>query len=608
MFPRLVKLSDVTETILLDLKENEDFSIGRIDGNSLPLPHVSISRRHCLIAFSDERFTIKDLESHNGTYVNDSRIKEKTLEHGDRLRIGNFDFLFLTEASGEESTPRATFDDGLLITKSDIFIVPEKARIAGDLNVLLKLGKAINEAENAGKLQKSFLKIILETVPAERGAILLFEDDSETPASICVQSDDPKMTVSRTVTERVRREKIALISNELGSLENAESIMATRVTSVLCVPLKNGVIYLDASDGRMKFTENHLQLMTAVSFLVSAALEQFVSISDLQNENLRLRESLQIETSIIGESPQIRKILELAAKVAKSDSNVLIIGESGTGKEMVAQTIHRNSTRAKKPFTAINCAVLTENLMESELFGHERGAFTGAFAQKQGKFEIADGGTLFLDEISELPLSLQAKLLRVLQEREFERVGGTRTLKTNVRIIAATNRNLSEAAKNGSFREDLFYRLNVVQIKTPPLRERRADISLLVQHFIEKHAGKCSRKIVGIARQTREILQNYEWRGNVRELENVIERAVVIGSTEMILPEDLPDEITENTELNENLTPDFHQQVKKAKAQIVLSAIEESDRNYTEAARRLGIHPNNLHRIIRGLGLKEKIN
>lgn len=234
----------------------------------------------------------------------------------------------------------------------------------------------------------------------------------------------------------------------------------------------------------------------------------------------------------------MQRVYHFIGKVAPTDATVLINGESGTGKELAARAIHRNSKRAQKAFVAVNCAALTESLLESELFGHERGAFTGAIAQKKGRLEIASGGTVFLDEIGELTPALQVKLLRVLQEREFERVGGTVTIKADVRVIAATNKNLEDAMATNQFRHDLFYRLNVVSLEMPPLRARREDILLLASYFVEKYATMCNRKLKGISPDARTSLLGYEWPGNVRELENTIERAVVLGTTEFILTED----------------------------------------------------------------------
>ena len=305
---------------------------------------------------------------------------------------------------------------------------------------------------------------------------------------------------------------------------------------------------------------------------------------------------------------RMQRVYHFIKKVSPTDSTVLISGESGTGKELAARAIHRNSNRAEKPFIAVNCAALTETLLESELFGHEKGAFTGAIAQKKGRLEIAQGGTLFLDEIGELSSGLQVKLLRVLQEREFERVGGTQTIKVDIRLLTATNKNLEEAIEANEFRQDLFYRLNVVSFEMPRLRERKEDIPLLVNYFAQKYSAKCNRRVTGISPDVRTYLTGYDWPGNVRELENAIERAVVLGTTEVILPEDLPEVILER-ELSPSTTSKqrYHEAVTQTKKQIILDAMEKVNGNYTEAARLLGVHPNYLHRLIRQLNIKDQM-
>jgi transcriptional regulator with PAS, ATPase and Fis domain len=271
---------------------------------------------------------------------------------------------------------------------------------------------------------------------------------------------------------------------------------------------------------------------------------------------------------------------------------------------MAARAIHRNSKREQKSFMAVNCAALTETLLESELFGHEKGSFTGAFNQKKGRLEIADGGTLFLDEIGELSPALQIKLLRVLQEREFERVGGSVTIKVDIRVIAATNKNLEEAIAASQFRQDLFYRLNVVSFEMPRLRDRKEDISLLADYFAQKYSAKCNRRVTGISEEAKNYLVAYEWPGNVRELENAIERAVVLGTTELILADDLPEVILER---EVGVVPDgYHEAVVETKKRIILDAMDQAAGSYTEAAKILKVHPNYLHRLIRNLELKDK--
>jgi two-component system, NtrC family, response regulator HydG len=285
----------------------------------------------------------------------------------------------------------------------------------------------------------------------------------------------------------------------------------------------------------------------------------------------------------------------------------MLSGESGTGKELAARAIHQNSKRANKPFMAVNCAALAESLLESELFGHEKGSFTGALAQKKGRLEIADGGTVFLDEIGELSPALQVKLLRVLQEREFERVGGTRTIKVDIRVVTATNKDLETAVNDGSFRQDLYYRLNVVSLEMPPLRDRQEDIPLLANYFAAKYSEKCNRRVTGISTEAQARLRNYDWPGNVRELENAIERAVVLGTTEHILLEDLPDSVLESESHAAAPATKYHDAVAQTKKQIILNAMQQAKGSYTEAAKLLGVHPNYLHRLIRNLNLKDQL-
>jgi transcriptional regulator with PAS, ATPase and Fis domain len=301
----------------------------------------------------------------------------------------------------------------------------------------------------------------------------------------------------------------------------------------------------------------------------------------------------------------MREVYNLIRRVAPTDSTVLIQGESGTGKELVARAIHRNSPRSAHPLVAVNCAALTETLLESELFGHEKGAFTGATAQKKGKLELAQGGTLFLDEVTEMAVALQPKLLRALQEREFERVGGTRTIKADIRLIAATNRDLGAAVAAGTFRKDLYYRLKVVGLSMPPLRERREDIPVLADYFIHKISSKGKSKGKTLSPAARACLIGHDWPGNVRELENAIERALILGTAEMILPEDLPEEILEASSGPTASTPKYHGALKDTKKQIILEALHRSSGNYIEASELLGVHPNSLLRLIRKLGLKD---
>jgi two-component system response regulator HydG len=308
----------------------------------------------------------------------------------------------------------------------------------------------------------------------------------------------------------------------------------------------------------------------------------------------------------VGDSMEVRRLLALVERVAPRDTTVLITGESGTGKELIARALHQKSPRCDRPFIAVNCAALSESLFESELFGHEKGAFTGAISLKKGRFELAQGGTIFLDEVGELAPGLQAKLLRVLQQREFERVGGTQPHPLDIRVVAATNRDLNADVSEGKFREDLYHRLNVVTLESPPLRDRKDDIPQLAMFFLNRSAERCKRQVRGISPEAQEMLKQYAWPGNVRELENAMERAVVLGLSEWVLPEDLPETLLEAAPRDAETK--YHRSVGQAKREAIVDAYVQGKGDYKLAAGLLGLHPNYLLRLVRNLGLREEIN
>ncbi len=468
-------------------------------------------------------------------------------------------------------------------------------------NALLEFCAAVHSTRDLEALEQRIVELVSRTLEADRGVLLLLAEEGGHFASICGW-DSPEMErsseYSREIIDHVLREKEAVLSDpDSGG------------AAAMCAPLMvfgkmRGALYVDRADPDAHFEMGQLEWLAAVGSMAALVLENLRRIQWLENENSRLRAEIAVEHEMVGSGSALREVERFIAKVAPIDSTVLIQGESGTGKELIARAIHRNSPRADRAFVAINCAAIAETLLESEIFGYEKGAFTGAARQTKGKLEAADGGTFFLDEIGELAPLLQAKLLRVIQQREFERVGGTQTIKTNIRLIAATNRDLKSMIQTGAFRQDLYYRLNVVSVTMPPLRHRKEDIPALTEHFARMHARKAKRDAPRVSEAALKRLMDYDWPGNIRELENAIERAIVLGAGGWILPEDLPEELIDNERLP---TSQYHDTVKESKKDLIIRAVREAGGNYTEAARALGIHPNYLHRLIRNLDLKSAL-
>ena len=362
--------------------------------------------------------------------------------------------------------------------------------------------------------------------------------------------------------------------------------------------------------GAYDFIEKPLSLEKVI-----VTVANVLSMRRLREENDSLRGLVLQDHEMVGTSPLLKQLREEIALVAPSNASVLITGENGTGKELVARAIHYHSPRRDNPFMEINCAAIPEELIESELFGHERGAFTGAVAQKKGKFELADGGTMFLDEIGDMSLKTQAKVLRVLQERKFERVGGTRTLEVDVRIVAATNKVLDEEIRAGNFREDLFYRLNVVSLKVPPLRERSADIPALIAHFLQMFSRREGRQQKMMEPEAVAHMKQYDWPGNVRELKNIIERLVIMAAGQTISVSQLPDYIAGGEEarglgggrldsvLERNSLREAREEFEK---EFIIQKLEEHDWNISKTAESIELERSNLHRKIKSYGIDLK--
>jgi transcriptional regulator with GAF, ATPase, and Fis domain len=603
-------------------------TLGRDQANDVHLRDIATSRHHCAIEARDGRLLLRDLESRHGTFVNGVPVGERFLEHGDRVTMGASLFLVrLRNDTPEEESGAVLVEDGPWFAETTIHLaadpfdfvgleaeLPAEARVARDLQALLRIANALHEIRATTPLARRLLELALETVPAERAALLLLDP---TGAFIAASALDRRgrtefFLISRKVIERVVAERSAVLANDGlqgGGWESAESLHDARIRSLLAAPLAGrdgllGVLYLDTREPATRFDGRHLELATAAAGIAAAALANVRYLEALEEEKRRIEGSL--DAGMVGESPAIRETQRRLARIAPTHSTVLLRGESGTGKELAARALHRGSLRAGKPFVAVNCATLSESLLQSALFGHERGAFTGAVERKIGKVEAAQGGTLFLDEVAEIPPELQAQLLRVLQEGEFERVGGTRPIKADVRLVAATNRDLEAMIREGTFRKDFFYRLNVITVSLPPLRERREDIPLLASHFAAQFSRKLGRLMAGFTSEARACLLRYEWPGNIRELANAIERAIVLGEGELIRPEDLPETVLEAVPSLEPGAPigKYHDTVTGFKRRLIADALEQSGGNVTRAAELLDLNPTYLHRLIRNLGLK----
>jgi transcriptional regulator with GAF, ATPase, and Fis domain len=631
--PRLLALAGPLKDSTIPLPAGE-VTLGREPANAIAVIDPSVSRRHCRVRREEGGFQIQDLESRNGTLVNGVAVKEQRLKHGDEIAIGDSVFMFLVEEQERAPFSRVEFDDRRptaetrVIRPGDVVYLhpdrllqelPVTSQVARNLSALLKISRAVHAIRNLEELQAQLLDLIFAVIPASRGAILLTEGARQDLTCSYARTRDPGqpqlIRISRTIARQVMDENLAILGSDIlsGKLRDVESLAGAEVRSLLCVPLTVfermiGCIYLDSTSVAKRFSEDHLQLMAGIAGVSAVALDNARRHQWLEQENQRLTIEITREQSLVGEGARMKEIYQFLAKVAAADSTVLIEGESGTGKELAARALHRNSPRSDKPFVAINCAAIPESLLESDLFGHERGAFTGAATQKKGRLEVADGGVVFLDEIGELAPALQVKLLRVLQEREFERVGGTHPIKVDIRLIAATNRDLSEAMRLKEFRQDLYYRLAVVKLMMPTLRERKEDIPLLARHFVQKYAKRCKVKAKPVSREAMAALMNYDWPGNVRELENAIERALVLGTSEMVLAEDLPESLLEPMPPDNTVEGKYQTSVRGLKKSLIFDAVEQSRGNYVEAAKLLGVHPNYLHRLIRNLGVKDALN
>ncbi len=500
-----------------------------------------------------------------------------------------------------------------------------------ELTALYEISKLLGSSFNLKANLRGVMKVLSEYLDMERGTVALRTRDEVSIISAQGMSEDEirrgRYKLGEGIIGRVAKLGSPIVIPSIGdeplflNKTGAREMITRENIAFLCVPIKFknevlGVLSVDRlfSEKGISFEED-LRLLKIIASLIGQNVklhkelerEREAFLQEQENLKRQLKGKYRVE-NIIGNSDSMQEVFEAVHRVAPSKANVLLRGESGTGKELVAKAIHYMSPRAKAPFIKFNCASIPEGLLESELFGHEKGAFTGAMASRKGRFELADKGTIFLDEVGDLPPALQPKILRVLQEKEFERIGGERTIKVDVRLVAATSRNLEESVASGKFREDLYYRLNVVPLFLPPLRERKEDIPVLVDYFLTKYNEE-NGKSVNITSGVLNVLVNYEWPGNVRELENTVERMVVMSSGKELTVSDIPLNIRDDSlrsryglQMKEGLSSTIAD-IEKTK---VLDALKKSGWVQAKAARLLGITPRQIRYKIKRYGIEER--
>jgi len=491
-----------------------------------------------------------------------------------------------------------------------------------ELEFFITFSKALSSTLDQGQLLDIIIEAAKTLTQAEASSLLLLDETTQRLhfAHATGQVSDELMKLSvpmgQGIAGWVARERKPQIVNQAEKDDrwyrgiDQQTKFTTR--SVLCVPLTVGrktvgvIEVINKHDGQ-SFDAQDQELLLKIADMAGQVLENVELFQRLRDENVLLKDEISSRHAIVGQSQAIQEVLALAQKVAAGTTTVLLQGENGTGKELLARYIHGQSPRADKPFVAVNLAAVPLELLESELFGHEKGAFTGASSRRKGRFELAHQGTIFLDEVGDLPLAVQAKILRVLQEREFERLGGTETIKVDVRIIAATNHDLQKLTRDGAFREDLYYRLNVFQIFLPPLRQRPGDVSILAAAFLDRYRRETKKNVQGFSDQALRTLEEYHWPGNIRELQNVVERAVVLTSGRTIEAEHLPTLAPGRREVDAaaDLTS-WEEAQRRFKRDYLVRALEANGWNQRQTAKQLEMQPTYLSRLMRELGVEKK--
>jgi Nif-specific regulatory protein len=644
----LVVRSDDGIGDVFPLAVGQRYTLGRSPISRIVLKDDLCSREHAEVFYADGRWRLRDLGSLNGTRVNGEKLdSEWELCANDDINLGRTHLLFVDDMTQLPDLSRAKLAD-LAGTKPATETVAIKKRLgqtrfltpipqtapveteAGDqtqtpsprhnlsrdLAQLYKLALDMGSAATYQELVEIVLDGLLEGITADVGAILSLKEGRELEV-VAFRNRDPNAKsynrVSEFVSNEVLSSREAILAEDVDRdryLRNRESLTDINATSLICAPVIYGdrvlgLIHLYCSDPLRALNSEDLEFTVAVAKQLGLATHNIQRQAYLSKENQLLRDQLHVESELVGSSPAIHGIEAQIARVADTNATVLIRGESGSGKELVARAIHFSSPRKDGPFVCLNCAAITETLLESELFGHEKGAFTGATEKKVGKFEAADEGTIFLDEIGEMTIGTQAKLLRILEGHPFERVGGSTPIRVDVRVVAATNQPLEKNLQEGTFRRDLFFRLQVVEIRVPPLRDRRTDVPLLAEHFLRRFVRETGRKIRGFTPAALKKMEEYHWPGNVRELRNVVERAVALGSGPLLDAQDIWLSSLEGGGPAPLVQPAYQPKtLEEIEKDHIFETLKHTDWNKSQAASILNIERSTLDRKIKAYDLK----
>ena len=593
-------------------------TIGRDPDNKVRVADRAVSRFHAALEQDGNLCYVQDLDSHNGTLVNGERVQRRALFHLDEIRLGNVVLLYLGEEVSDIDALLQSREDGPEITQTvfleevgvqDVTSGNTQELIASNqrLLALTELSQAAAAVRSLPPLLDLLIDNIQRTLEPERVLPILQQEDGTLLPYMRSRSQFARgvegIGISKATVDYCLRKGVAALSQ---SSPRGDASGALQISTVLCAPLRvganvHGVIYCDRLSQGANYERADLQYMCLLAAQAAVAMENIRDHERVAARARNLELAVESQFDIVGQSPQIKRLYEFIRKAAPTEASVLICGESGTGKELVARAIHYHSRRNRGPFEVVNCAAMSPTLIESELFGHVKGAFTGAVVDRPGRFELADQGTIFLDEIGTLPLECQTKLLRVLEIHTVRRVGDVKDRTVDVRVIAATNQNLEQAQHRGQFREDLFYRLNVLRADLPPLRQREDDIDVLAEHFLSVFGGQCGRTIKGFDERTMHAFRLYRWPGNVRELKNVIERMVIMSEGDVLGPDLLPPELTKGP-VARMLTPpmpvpdsQMMQPLQEVEKHYILQVLRSTKGNKKKAAEVLGLDRSTLY-------------